>query len=328
MILAGDIGGTNTRLALFDVKAKRLKPIVEATFPSTGHQTLDEIIAGFVAQHEVPLKHACLGIAGPIHKGVAQPLNLPWVVDSRKLAAMLHLETVNLINDLEANAYGVAALEPHDFHVVNEGVSDAIGNAAVIAAGTGLGEAGLFWDGAYHRPFATEGGHADFAPRNDLEIDLLRYLQGQFTHVSCERVVSGPGLFSIYNFLRDTGRGEEPPWLTDALHGHDPSAVVSQMGLEGRSAMCVQALDMFVSLYGAEAGNIALKFLATAGVYIGGGIAPKIIEKLKGPEFVNSFLSKGRHKPLLEAMPVRVILNDRAALLGAARCAALRGALL
>ena len=328
MILAGDIGGTHARLGLFDVESKRLSQVVESTFPSASHKTFEEIVAEFVAQHKLPVTRACFGIAGPIRKGRAEPVNLPWVVDQRELATVLHLETVYLINDLEANAYGVNGLEPHDFLVLNQGAPEALGNTAVIAAGTGLGEAGLYWDGSYHRPFATEGGHADFAPHNELEIDLLRYLQAAHGHVSWERVVSGPGLFSIYKFLRDTGHGEEPAWLAEAIRAHDASAVISQMAIEGRSPLCEQALDIFVSLYGAEAGNIALKFLAIGGVYIGGGIAPRIIEKLKGPAFMESFTSKGRLKPLLEVMPVRVILNDRAALLGAARCAALRAALL
>jgi len=328
MILAGDIGGTHARLGLFDVESKRLSQVVESTFPSASHKTFEEIVAEFVAQHKLPVTRACFGIAGPIRKGRAEPVNLPWVVDQRELATVLHLETVYLINDLEANAYGVNGLEPHDFLVLNQGAPEALGNTAVIAAGTGLGEAGLYWDGSYHRPFATEGGHADFAPHNELEIDLLRYLQAAHGHVSWERVVSGPGLSSIYKFLRDTGHGEEPAWLAEAIRAHDASAVISQMAIEGRSPLCEQALDIFVSLYGAEAGNIALKFLAIGGVYIGGGIAPRIIEKLKGPAFMASFTSKGRLKPLLEVMPVRVILNDRAALLGAARCAALRAALL
>jgi glucokinase len=197
------------------------------------------------------------------------------------------------------------------------------GNAAIIAAGTGLGEAGFYWDGVRHHPFACEGGHADFAPRNELEAELLRSLLARFTHVSYERAVSGPGLYNIYQFLRDTGRGEEPAWLTDALRQHDPAATISQAALAGRSALCVQALDLFVSLYGAEAGNLALKVMATGGLYVSGGIAPKIIQKLQDSTFIEAFTAKGRMQPLLEAMPVRVILNDRAVLLGAARYAML-----
>ena len=328
MILAGDIGATNSRLGFFKVEAKRLIAVVEDIFPSGKHRTLDEIVAAFVSRHALAVEHACFGVPGPIRKGRAEPVNLPWIIDQPQLAAILGLKTVEMINDLEANAYGVSALEPHDFLILNQGAPDAAGNAAVIAAGTGLGEAGLYWDGTDHRPFATEGGHADFAPRNALEVKLLLYLESQFTYVSWERLVSGPGLFNIYKFLCDSQSLEEPRWLAEAIREHDASAVISENALEGRSELCVQALEMFVSLYGSEAGNLALKFLATGGVFIGGGIAPKIVEKLKGPIFMTAFTSKGRLRPLLEATPVRVILNDRAALLGAARCAALRGGLL
>jgi glucokinase len=245
-------------------------------------------------------------------------------VDAGHLAHELGVKTVDLLNDLEANAYGIAALEANDFVVLNHGAPNASGNAAVIAAGTGLGEAGLYWDGTQHHPFACEGGHADFAPQNELQVELLLYLRKKFGHVSWERVVSGPGLHNIYGFLRDTGRGEEPAWLVEAMRQKDPSAVISQAGLEGRSALCAQALDLFVLLYGAEAGNLALKIMATTGVFVGGGIAPKIIRKLQGPAFMEAFAAKGRFKWLLETIPVRVILNDKTALLGAARYAALQ----
>ena len=323
MILAGDVGGTNTRLAVFDDKGGRLTPTAEATFPSREHPSLESVLRKFNAAHPLPIDGACFGIAGPVRHGRSDATNLPWVVDARLVARELGLQAVGLINDLEANAYGIAALEPNDFDVLNAGAPDAEGNQAIISAGTGLGEAGLTWDGTQHRPFATEGGHSDLAPRNHLEMELLGYLLKQFQRVSYERVVSGPGLLNIYRFLRDTGRGEEPAWLAEKMRDQDPGAVVSQAALDGKSDLCVQALDLFVSLYGAEAGNLALKLLATGGVYLGGGIAPKIISKLQDPIFLNAFTAKGRLKPLLQAMPVRVILNDRTALLGAARCAAM-----
>ena len=199
------------------------------------------------------------------------------------------------------------------------GFHDAQGNRAVISAGTGLGEAGLFWDGGEYRPFATEGGHADFAPRNHLEMNLLDYLLKRHSRVSVERVVSGQGLFNIYQFLKDTGHGEEEAWLVDQMRQKDPPVVITENALKGKNSLCTQALDLFVSLYGAEAGNMALKVMATGGVYLGGGIAPKIIAKLRDPVFMNAFTAKGRMKPLLQAIPVRVILNPKAALLGAAR---------
>jgi glucokinase len=228
---------------------------------------------------------------------------------------------VGLINDLEANAWGIATLSSDDIAVLNPGESDGAGNLALISAGTGLGQAGLHWDGTRYRPFASEGGHVDFAPRNRLEMDLLEFLLRQFPRVSYERVVSGPGLQNIYRFLRETGRGDEPPWLAARLREQDPNAVVAQAALSGESALCVQALDLFVALYGAAAGNLALTLLATGGVYLGGGIAPKILPKLKDPIFLNAFFTKGRLRPLLETVPVRVILNDQTALFGAARYA-------
>jgi glucokinase len=198
----------------------------------------------------------------------------------------------------------------------------------VISAGTGLGEAGLAWDGCRHHPFATEGGHADFAPVDGLQIELLRFLMKELGHVSVERVCSGPGLHNIYRFLRDTNRAEEPAWLREAIEGHDPAAVIAEMALAGRSELCARALDLMVSIYGAEAGNLALKIMARGGVYLGGGIPPRILPRLRAPLFLEAFRAKGRLRPLLEGMPVHVIVNDQAALLGAARCAALRGALL
>jgi glucokinase len=249
--------------------------------------------------------------------------NLPWVVDAHELARDLKVPSVRLLNDLEANAYGIAALDAQDFVTLNPGAPGATGNAAVISVGTGLGEAGLFWNGETHLPFACEGGHADFAPRNALEAELMLWLQARHGRVSYERVLSGPGLLSIYEFLRDTGKGSEAPELREALRQGDGPAAISAAGLEGRDALCVKALDLFVSLYGAEAGNLALKVMATGGVYIGGGIAPKILKKLQAPAFLEAFADKGRMRPLLEAMPVKVITKDTAALLGAARVAAM-----
>jgi glucokinase len=323
MILAGDIGGTNTRLAVFADKGGRLTPTVEATFPSREHGSLESVLRKFNAVHPLPIDRACFGIAGPVRHGQSDATNLPWLVDARLVAREVGLQAVGLINDLEANAFGIAALEPKDFITLNAGAPDAEGNQAIIAAGTGLGEAGLFWDGRIHRPFATEGGHTTFAPRNEVEMALLRYLMARYEHVSFERVMSGPGLVNIYTFLRDTGRGEEPTWLAQQMQQQDPPASIARAALEGKSALCVRALDLFVSLYGAEAGNLALKVMATGGVFIGGGIGPKIIQKLQGPAFLDAFTGKGRMRPLLQAMPVQVILNDKTALLGAARCAAL-----
>ncbi len=324
MILAGDIGGTNTRLALFDLEGNQPKPVVMDVFPSRDYGSLDAIVLKFVEAHKLPIDYACFGVAGPVKHGRSEISNLKWIVDADHLASKLGLETVKLINDLEASAYGIPVLEPKDFVVLNEGASDASGNAALISAGTGLGEAGLHWEGEHYQPFPSEGGHVDFAPRNELEAELLIYLLKRYEHVSFERVLSGSGLYEIYKFLCDTERMDEPAWLVQRMRQDDPSAVISGAALEGSSELCAKALDLFVSVYGAEAGNLALKLLATGGVFVGGGIAPKIIQKLKDSTFMKAFLAKGRMKALLEAIPVRVILDDKTVLIGAARLASLK----
>jgi len=326
MILAGDIGGTSTRLAIFEFEgvSGRPLPVIEQTFPSRKYAGLGEIATAFAAEHGLKVEGACFGIAGPVRDGRVVTPNLPWVVDAEQLARELGLPSVKLINDLEANAYGIAALEPGDFVTLNEGAKGAAGNCAVISVGTGLGEAGLYWDGKRHHPFPCEGGHADFSPRDELESELLRHLRvkfAEFGHVSYERILSGPGLREVYEFLRDVKGGEEPAWLREAMLKGDPSAAISNAGLQGRCELCVKALDRFVSFYGAEAGNLALKLMATGGVYVGGGIAPRIIAKLQGPLFMAAFTAKGRMRPLMEAMPIRVILKETTALLGAARAA-------
>lgn len=328
MILAGDVGGTSTRLAFFTVEDGRLNLVVEKDYPSRTHQGLNEIAHEFVAHHRLAIEYACFGVAGPVQHGRVETPNLPWVVDQETISRELRIESVWLINDLLANTYGILELEEKDFAVLNAGSANASGNAAVISAGTGLGEAGAYWDGKRYHPFACEGGHADFAPRNELEIDLLRYLLKRFGHASWERVVSGPGLRNIFDFLHETGRGEAPAWLIAEMEAKDPSAVISQAALEGRSELCVQALDLFISCFGAEAGNLALKFLATGGVFIGGGIAPKIIQRLRENPFIEAFTDKGRFTHLLDAVPVRVILNDKTALFGAARYAGLQASLI
>jgi len=325
MILAGDIGATKTRLALFAPGAGRSDPVAEKTYTSHEYSGLEEIAREFVREAGAPIERACFGVAGPVRNGRSSTTNLAWLVDATALARELRLSHVALLNDLEATAHGLAALRRDETAVLQEGAEGASGNQALIAAGTGLGEAGLFWDGRAHRPFATEGGHAAFAPADALQIDLLRHLQDRFQPVSWERVLSGPGLLNVYSFLRDSGRGEEPPWLAKEIATGEAAAVISAAALSSRSSLCVQALDLFVALYGAEAGNLALKIMATGGVFIGGGIAPKILERLRAPGFLQAFLDRGRMRPLLQAMPVRVVLNDRLALLGAARFAASEG---
>ena len=321
MILAGDIGGTHARLAFFDVVDGRFNLVSASIFPSREYAGLDEIVAKFVATANLHADTACFGIAGPVRNGRVEASNLPWIIESKRLADELKISQAVLINDLEANAWGIPALDAKDVVALNQVKGLPLGNQAVIAAGTGLGQAGMYWDGHKHHVFACEGGHSDFAPRNQLEVELFNYLSARFGHVSYERIISGPGLVNVFNFLRDTGRGTPAQWLVDQMKQSDPAAAISRAANDGKCALCEQAVDLFTSIYGAEAGNLALKIMATGGVYLGGGIAPKMLAKLSGPLFMQAFIGKGRMQALLESMPVRVITNDRIALLGAARCA-------
>jgi glucokinase len=323
MLLAGDVGGTKTLLGFFTVEGTRLRQAVQQSYPSREYAKLADILRQFLDAHRLSARRVCLGIAGPVRQGHVTTPNLPWDVDANHLHDELHCGPVALLNDLEANAYGLRVLGPDDYAVLNAGAPAEAGNAALISAGTGLGEAGLFWDGKRHRPFASEGGHADFAARSPLEAELALYLFHRFGHVSYERILSGPGLHNIYQFLlQKSGQADELPGLMVKLGISDPAAAISHAALEDQSELCDQALDLFVSVYGAEAGNLALKLLATDGVFLGGGIAPKILPRLRQPAFLEAFAGKGRMRPLLESIPVRVILNEQTALLGAARYAA------
>ncbi len=337
MILAGDIGGTNARLTYYrqdgdgngNGGGTHFTAVHENVYASKEFRGLDEIVLKFVSETGVRPALACFGIAGPVRNGRVETSNLPWVVEGARLAQELQLESVNLINDLEAQAWGIQCIESSDTVTLNQVPLDQKqqspgGNQAVVAAGTGLGEAGLIWDGDHQHIFACEGGHCDFAPRNELEVELLRYLLARFGHVSYERIVSGPGLVNVYLFLKDTRRGneEEPQWLRDEIAAGDPGAAISRAAVSGKSALAEQALDLWISIYGAEAGNMALKVLATGGVFLAGGIAPKILSKLSGPLFMQAFVGKGRLQSLLEAIPVRVITNGKNGLIGAACYAA------
>jgi glucokinase len=320
MILAGDIGGTRTRLAAFETEGSKLKCVIEKTYPSQEHGGLAEIITDFVKTEGIPVHSACFGVAGPVRGGRSKISNLPWTIDSRELAQQLKLESVGLINDLEAYAYGVDALESKDLVTLSEGSEHAEGNRAVISARTGLGVAGLYWDGFRHHPFACEGGHNDFAPRNDLEIELLRYVLKKHGHASSERILSGPGIKTIYDFLRDSKKAEEPAWLKEEMEkSHDAPALISKMALEKKAPICDQTMTVFVSAYGAKAGDYALNFMATGGIFVCGIIAARNLAKMKDPVFMESFLSKGRMRELLQDMPVKVVLNDDCGIMGAAR---------
>src|ERR1700730_9346159 len=320
MILAGDIGGTSARLAAFETEGNRLQCVVEKTYPSQQHNGLSTILAEFIKTEGIPVHSACVGVAGPVRGGRSKISNLPWIIDSRELAQQLKLSSVGLLNDLEAYAYGIDALESKDFVTLGEGAEDAEGNRAVISARTGLGMAGLYWDGFRHHPFACEGGHADFAPRNDLEMELLGYLQKKYGRISYERILSGPGIKNIYDFLRDTHKADEPEWLRQQMEAApDPPALISQMALEAKSEICDQTLSIFVSVFGAETGNCALNFMSTGGIFIGGSIAAKIMRKMNDPVFLESFLDKGRMGTILKDMPVKIVASDDSGMIGAAR---------
>lgn len=320
MILAGEIGGTRIRLAAFDTGDNRLQSVVEKSYMSQEHNGLAELLSDFIKTEGIGVHSACFGAAGPVRNGRSKISNLPWVIDSRELAKQLKLSTVGLINDLEAYAYGIDALESKDFVTLSEGSEDAEGNRAVISAKTGLGMAGLYWDGFRHHPFACEGGHADFAPRNEMQSELLAYLQKKYGRISCERILSGPGIKNIYEFLRDTHKADEPDWLREQMTtAPDQPALISKTALEGKAAICDQTLSIFVSVFGAQAGNCALNFMSTGGIFIGGTIAAKILPKMKDSVFMQSFLDKGRMEALLKDTPVKIVLNDDSGIIGAAR---------
>jgi glucokinase len=325
MILAGDVGGTKVHLALFEFLNGNLKSTLDKQYPAKEYSGLEEIVKEFLGSEKPSA--ACFGVPGPVRDGRLRLTNLPWTLDSRELAAGLGIQHVFLINDLEANGYGVAELSAGQMYTLNQGDASQAGNRALIAAGTGLGEGYLVWNGRSHVPYPSEGGHSDFAPRSEDEIDLLRFLKQKYNgRISSERVVSGQGITNCYEFLREVRGLEEPAWLAARIATEDPNAVITELSLKAKSEICEKAMDMFVSAYGAEAGNLALKVLSVGGIYIGGGIAPRILEKLKDGTFMKAFTDKGRLSQLLVNMPVRVILEAGTAVLGAAAYAEARAA--
>ena len=325
MILAGDVGGTKVHLALYDFKEGKLEYARDERYPAKDYAGLEEIVKKFLGGAKVDA--ACFGVPGPVRNGRLRLTNLPWTLDSRELSTSLGITHVFLINDLEANGYGVAELAPDQIFTLAEGDASQVGNRALIAAGTGLGEGLLIWNGHGHVPYPSEGGHSDYAPRNEDEIDLLRFLKQKYDgRISFERVVSGMGLTNVYDFLSEVRGVEVPKWRGVRMAAEDPNAVITECALAAKSEICEKALNMFVSAYGAEAGNLALKVLSVGGVYVGGGIAPRILEKLKDGTFMKAFTDKGRLSQLLINMPVRIILESRAALLGAASYAEARAA--
>jgi glucokinase len=330
MILAGDVGGTKINLALYSFAAGRLTVVRDQKFPAQEYPSLDAVVNAFLTDSERPqVVAACFGCPGPVRDGRLKLTNLPWTLDARDLTKSVGIEHIFLINDLEANGYGIPELAAECIVTLHEGDAQAVGHRGLVSAGTGLGECLLVWDGKLrrHLPLPSEGGHADFAARNEMEIALLEYLMRTLKgRVSTERVVSGLGIQNVYAFLRDDRKMDEPAWLRERMAAQDPNAVIGQCAEDGSSEICAEAMRIFVSAYGAEAGNLALKVLAAGGIYLGGGVAPKNLKLMQSGEFMRAFLDKGRLSPLLEAVPVRVILDETCALLGAAGYAEARAA--
>ena len=314
-VLAGDIGATKSNLALFKVEGGNVASLQEAQYKSQEYKNIIELTNTFIKNIPLP-DSICFGVAGPVLNGHAKLSNIMWEIDSNELSNHFGVKNVQLINDLEATAYGLAMLTEKDIAVIHKGNDAAVGNAAVIAPGTGLGEAGIYWDGNYYHPFATEGGHCDFAPRNQFDFELYNFLQKKFGHVSWERLVCGPGIVNIYDFLRDEKKREEPEWLKEKYKNGDAAAVISQHVKQ--SEICKETMQLFIRYLAYESANLVLKLKATGGLFIGGGIAPQIVSLFENNVFYSSFCQSGRLNYLLEKVPVKIILNTKTALLGAA----------
>jgi len=320
MLLAGDIGGTKTNLAIYSAESGARKPLVEATFPSALYPSLEALVRTFLSQTKLPVDRASFGVAGPVVAGQATVTNLPWNMNEEQLRESLNLSSVHLMNDLEAIARSISYLEPAELLILSKGQPIEHGNIAIIAPGTGLGEAFLTWDdGSHYHPHTSEGGHCDFAPTNEQEIGLLIHMRKKYDHVSYERVCSGIGIPNIYTYLRDSGFAEEPLWLSEKLSkSTDYTPIIVDAALDQSSALCVATLNTFVEILGAEAGNMVLKVMATGGIYLGGGIPTRILPFLQSDIFMQAFLDKGRFVKLLNNVPIYVILNPGSGLLGAA----------
>jgi glucokinase len=323
MILAGDVGATKTILGLFASGNGRPSLVSQKTFRSASYQGLAPMVREFLADGNRAVS-ACFGVAGPVINNTAEVTNLSWFEDGQSLASDLKLERVSLINDIVAIGYGVAALKDEDFLVLNPGKNLGPANSAIIAAGTGLGECTLYWDGKHHVPVPSEAGHSDFAPYDDLSTELIRYLRNKGLFTNIEQILSGPGLVNIYSFLRDTTGMVESADVIQAMRMEDPAAVIAQAASEGRCKLCMRTLEIFVCAYGAEAGNLALRTVAVGGIYLSGGISRRILSNLQDGAFMRWFINKDRQASLLSQIPVRVILNDNTPLFGAVRYLAQR----
>lgn len=318
LVLAGDIGGTKTNLGLFFRGKRRPLPKVIEGYSSRRAANLENIIQRFLERHQVSIVSACFGIAGPVVNGRCKITNLPWDVSEDRIKRRFKWDHVRLINDLMAAALAIPLLHSNEVLALNKIKTRKGQNLALVAPGTGLGEALLVFQNGQYMPISSEGGHADFSPNSEAEIKLWRYLHKKFDHVSIERVLSGPGLLNIYSWLKDSGQYKEPLWLARKMKERDPARVITEAALNEKNPLCIAALNMFVSILGAVSGNLALTGTTTGGVYLGGGISPKILPVLKKGVFMKAFTDKGRFRNYLEKIPVKVILNDKAALLGAA----------
>lgn len=317
LVLAADVGGTKTDFALFEIRKGKLVSVKNQRFPTSDHASFVKALKTFHDDSSSTIDCACLGVAGPVDGDKVRGVNFAWEIDAQKLEKDLNIEKILLINDLQANAYGLSALVNSDFQIIAKGKMEK-GNAAIISPGTGLGEAGLYWDGSYFHPYATEGGHCNFSPVDNLDMELWNFLKDEFGHVSWERVVSGQGILNIYGFLRKFRNKKESKWLEDKLKA-DPSAkVISAIALEGTDAVCVETMQLFLKYLAIESAQLALKAKTTGGIYIGGGIAPKILALIDRKDFIKNFTSVGRMEPLLKTIPVKIVLNDKTALMGAA----------
>ncbi|MEW8026747.1 MAG: glucokinase [Candidatus Thiodiazotropha sp.] len=322
-ILAGDIGGTNTRLALYQASPEStLNLLLQEIYPSQSYHSIEAVLQHFLALTSTrEIDRACLGIAGPVIDQVCETTNLPWRVSASRINGQFGFKQTRLINDLEANAWGIETLDDKDFLTLSHGADKAVGNRSIIAAGTGLGEAGLYWNGERYHPFPSEGGHSDFSPITPSEFGLFQTLRESYGHVSWERLVSGPGLEAIYDYLLDQRDSSTPSWLYQQMAKTGKAPAISDAGLNSTDSICRESLELFTRLYAREAGNHALKIMATGGVYLGGGIAPQILPILQEGIFMEAFIDKGPMRKVMLAMPVKVILNDKTALYGAANYA-------
>ncbi len=316
-VLAADLGGTKTNLSLYQIGDGALHPIKQESYITKEHSSFQEIVKKFKNEDLPEIDSACLGVAGPVHKGVVKGTNFSWLIDEKEIRTELGIRRVAIINDMEANAFGLGALEDSDFEVLRKG-SEVAGNAIILSPGTGLGEAGLFWDGEAYHPFATEGGHSEFSPRNKFDADLWHFFHKKYGLVSWERILSGSGIYDIYQFLLNSREIQEPTWFKERILNEDPAAVISAAAIDGNYPVSKDTIDLFVRYLAIEANQFALKTKATGGIFIGGGILPKIIRTFDREIFNQNFIKSDRMEQLLDLMPVKAILNEKTATYGAA----------